>query len=321
MSFVTFAIVAFLAVVLALEGLYNIWASRSSAEAKRIAARLATLSGEVRETQASIERAVEASRFPRFDALLVRTATGQRLQDFIGASGMKVSLAELIVMSALLLVAGLFLPVLLGQRLLVGAVLGLVLSVLPWWLMTGRRRARIGRIERQFPEALDLMGRAMRAGHSFSSALKMAGEEVADPLGRDFRVLVDEMNYGASANEALTHLARRVPLPDVSYFVVAVKIHRDTGGNLAELLDRIASIVRERLTLLGEIRTLSAEGRLSALILTCLPFGVGLVVNLTNPEFMAVLWTDPVGQGMVVVSLLMMLVGTLWMRAVIRIRV
>ena len=139
------------------------------------------------------------------------------------------------------------------------------------------------------------MGRAMRAGHAFPTAVKMVGDEMAEPLGRDFRILFDEMNYGVPASDALQHLAERVPVPDVSYFVVAVMIQRESGGNLAELLDKIATIVRERLKLLGEVRTLSAEGRLSACILTALPFGVGLMVNLVNPEFMAVLWTDPAG--------------------------
>jgi tight adherence protein B len=123
------------------------------------------------------------------------------------------------------------------------------------------------------------------------------------------------------APTALTHLAERVPLPDVSYFVVAVMIQRESGGNLAELLDKIATIVRERLKLHGEIRTLSAEGRLSAIILTALPFAVGIVVNVVNPQFMAVLWTDPSGLRMVGAALFMMVLGTLWMRQIIRIRV
>jgi tight adherence protein B len=110
-------------------------------------------------------------------------------------------------------------------------------------------------------------------------------------------------------------------LPDVSYFVVAVMIQRDSGGNLAELLDKIAALVRERLKLHGEVRTLSAEGRLSAYILTALPFAVAFVVNLTNPRFMAVLWTDPTGMRMVGAALVMMVLGVWWMRQIIRIRV
>ena len=320
LSFVLFAVVAFLAVVLLCEGLYNLWASHNSAEARRISQRLAALSGEM-HTQASIERNVEPSRLPRLNELLSRAAAGQKLQRFVSASAMAVSPVELMLMSATLAAVGLLLPVLLGKPPIFGVVLGLVLAVLPWWRVARRRAERIERIERQFPEALDLMGRAMRAGHAFPTAVKMVGDEMAEPLGRDFRILFDEMNYGVPVNEALAHLAERVPLPDVSYFVVAVMIQRESGGNLAELLDKIASIVRQRLKLLGEIRTLSAEGRLSAVILTALPFVVALVVNLVNPKFMAVLWTDPAGLRIVGVALLMMVVGIFWMRQIIRIRV
>jgi tight adherence protein B len=321
LSFVLFAVVAFLAVVLFLEGVYNLWASGSSPEAKRIAQRLQLLSGDAQTSAASIERAQERERMPRLNALLAHLGFGQRLTRWVAASGMAVSAAELIVMSAVLGACGLFLPGLFGRPWVFGAVLGLGLAVLPWWRVGRRRTARVERIERQFPEALDLMGRAMRAGHAFPSAVKMVADEMPEPLGRDFRILFDEMNYGVPAGEALRHLADRVPLPDVSYFVVAVLIQRESGGNLAELLDSIAGIVRQRLKLMGEVRTLSAEGKLSAYILTALPFGVVAVVNLINPEFMTVLWTDPLGHRMVGVALFLMLLGMLWMRKIIRIRV
>jgi tight adherence protein B len=319
-SFVLFAVVTFLAVVLALEGGYNLWASGRSPEARRISARLEALEGEM-STATSIERSLAPTRMLRLNALLASTGLGQRMHRFISASAIAVSPAELLLMSLALGALGLVLPGLFGKPPIFGAALGLVLAVLPWWRVAGRRNKRIELIERQFPEALDLMGRAMRAGHSFPSAVKMVADEMAEPLGHDFRILFDEMNYGVPANEALVHLAERVPVSDVSYFVVAVMIQRESGGNLAELLDKISVIVRDRLKLLGEVRTLSAEGRLSAIILTALPFGVGLVVNLLNPEFMAVLWHDPLGLRMVGVAVFMMVLGILWMRSIIRIRV
>jgi tight adherence protein B len=319
-SFVLFAVVTFLAVVLALEGAYNLWASGKSPEARRITARLEALSGEA-STTASIERNLAPTRMLRLNALLATMGFGQRMHRFISASAIAVSPAEMILMSLALGALGLVLPGLFGKPPTFGAALGLVLAVLPWRRVASRRNKRIELIERQFPEALDLMGRAMRAGHSFPSAVKMVADEMAEPLGRDFRILFDEMNYGVPANEALMHLADRVPVSDVSYFVVAVMIQRESGGNLAELLDKISIIVRARLELLGEVRTLSAEGRLSAIILTALPFGVGLVVNLMNPEFLSVLWTDPLGLRMVGVAVFMMVLGILWMRNIIRIRV
>lgn len=319
-TFALFSVVAFLAVVLSLEGIYNLWSSRNSEEAKRIQTRIEALAGET-FTTTSIERDLQKSRMPKLNALLGQVAPGQKMHRFVAASAMAVSPVELIAMSLALGAFGLFLPGLFGKPPIFGAALGLGLAIIPWWRVASRRSTRIERIERQFPEALDLMGRAMRAGHAFPSAVKMVADEMPEPLGRDFRILFDEMNYGVPTNEALVHMAERVPLPDVSYFVVAVMIQRESGGNLAELLDKIAHIVRERLKLLGEVRTLSAEGKLSAIILTALPFCVALVVNLVNPKFMDVLWTDPAGLRMVGVALFMMIVGMLWMRSIIRIRV
>lgn len=320
LTFILFAVAAFLAVVLCLEGLYNLWASRHSPQARRIAARLEALSRDP-VTRASIERAEQAQRLPRLNALIGQTTPGRAVQRWVESSALKVSVAELAAMSVLLGLVGGSLPGMLGKPATLGAALGLALAVLPWWRVAHRRQRRIEQIERQFPQALDLMSRAMRAGHAFAAGVRMVAEELPEPLGRDFRILFDEINYGVPTHEALARLAERVPLPDVSYFVVAVMIQRDSGGNLAELLDKIASIVRERLKLHGEVRTLSAEGRLSAYILTALPFAVALVVHFTNPRFMAVLWTDPSGMRMVGTALVMMVLGVWWMRQIIRIRV
>jgi len=142
-----------------------------------------------------------------------------------------------------------------------------------------------------------------------------------EPLGPEFRMLCDEMNYGVPTTEALQRLAQRVPIPDLSYFVVAVIIQRESGGNLTELLDKIASVVRARLQLHGEVRTLSAEGRLSAWILGSLPFATALLINLLTPKFMELLWTDPAGLRLVGAALLSMAIGVVWMRNIIRIRV
>jgi tight adherence protein B len=319
-AFVLFAVLGFLAVVLALEGLYNLWASNRSDEAKRISSRLASLRGEVR-TEVSLQRAQERRRWAWLQDIVASSATGERLSHYVRTSGMQVSAVELLLLSGVLAAIGFALPALIGRPPILGAAFALALGAAPWLRVAMVRNARIQRFEQQFPEALDMMGRAMRAGHAFPTAVKMCGEEMSEPMGRDFRILSDEMNYGVPAAEALQNLATRVPLPDVSYFVVAVMIQRESGGNLAELLDSISNILRQRMKLMGEIRTLSAEGRLSAIILTSLPFGVALVVNIVNPKFMAVLWTDPAGLKVVGGALFLMVFGILWMRSIIRIRV
>jgi tight adherence protein B len=149
----------------------------------------------------------------------------------------------------------------------------------------------------------------------------MVGDEMKDPIGQEFRTLFDETNYGVPQQEALLRLADRVPVPDLGYFVVAVMIQRESGGNLAELLEKIGSIVRERLKLLGSVRTMSAEGRLSAWILIALPFVTGALINIITPDFMKILWTDPAGQQLAGGALVIMAIGVAWMRNIIQIRV
>jgi tight adherence protein B len=147
------------------------------------------------------------------------------------------------------------------------------------------------------------------------------GDEMSEPISSEFRIAFDEVNYGISVHEALTNLIERVNSTDMSYFVISVLLQRETGGNLAELLGNLSNLIRERLKLLGAVRVLSAEGRLSAQILTALPFVVAMVINLVNPEFMKVLWTDPTGLKFVGGALLLMLAGYYWMRRIIKIRV
>ncbi len=149
----------------------------------------------------------------------------------------------------------------------------------------------------------------------------MAGDELPQPISAEFRILFDEVNYGTAMNDALLNLAHRIPSLDVKYVVIAVLIHRESGGNLAELLDNLSSIIRARLKLLGTIRVLSAEGRLSAWILGLLPFGTGFMLQLVNPGFMSLLWTDPAGNKLLYGVASLMLFGFLWMRKIIRIRV
>jgi tight adherence protein B len=198
---------------------------------------------------------------------------------------------------------------------------GAVAAALPWLWLERQRSVRLRRLEQQLPLALDLMSRALRAGHALPTAVRMVGEEMSDPIAREFRQLADATSFGMGLAEAMARLGRRVPLEDIRYFVTAVLIQRETGGNLAELLDNIAAIVRARLKLLGQVRTLSAEGRISAWILGLLPFGTGTVLYRLNPEFMAFLWTDPQGQRLACFALGAMVVGVFWMRRIIRIRV
>lgn len=321
-SYILFAVLLFVAVVLALEGAYSVWASKSSAEAKRLAARLRAIGDPGRESALSIERTRRRSHWNWLDDhLIALLPKGDNLMRYLETSGTGATAGELVMTSGGLGLVGFFVPMLFSRPLIYSALGALLLGAVPWWRISRRRDIRIRLFEKQIPEALDLMGRAMRAGHAFPTAVQMVGDEMADPIGQEFRTLFDETNYGVPQQEALLRLADRVPVADLSYFVVAVMIQRESGGNLAELLDNISSIVRARLKLLGQVRTLSAEGRLSALILIALPFATGALINVVAPSFMAILWTDPAGVRLMGVALFIMALGVLWMRKIIRIRV
>jgi tight adherence protein B len=317
-----FALATFLAVVLFLEGGYLWWRSTRSAEAKRLNRRLEEVaSGASGTRSASLLKEQTVAGSAAGDRLLEAIPRLHGLNRLIVQARVALTLVEFIGWSAALAVLGFALPVLMQRPMILGLVGGGVLAALPLLYVLRARAKHMQRFEQQLPEALDLMSRALRAGHAFPTAIKMVADEMKDPIAGEFRILFDETNYGVPQQTALLNLASRTDSTDLSYFVIAVLIQRDSGGNLAELLDNIAAIVRARLKLYGEIRTLSAEGRLSAWILGCLPFATAALINIVNPGFMKVLWEDPAGINFIYGALVMMVLGVLWMRKIIRIRV
>ncbi len=317
-----FALATFIAVVLFLEGGYLWWASTRSTEAKRLNRRLEEVAGSVQGSRpASLYKEQSATGSAAGDRLLAAVPRLHGLNRLIVQSRLSLTLAQFVGWTVALGALGYAAPVLLNRPALIGLVVGGVLAALPTLYVLRARTRHMQRFEQQLPEALDLMSRALRAGHAFPTAIKMVGEEMKDPVGGEFRILFDETNYGVPLETALLNLASRTDSTDLNYFVIAVLIQRDSGGNLAELLDNISAIVRARLKLYGQIRTLSAEGRLSAWILGGLPFATAAMINIVNPGFMKVLWEDPAGINFIYGALVMMVLGVLWMRKIIRIRV
>jgi tight adherence protein B len=184
-----------------------------------------------------------------------------------------------------------------------------------------RRSQRMALIGQALPDALDLVARSMQAGHAFTSALQIAAKDCAQPLSNELRTVFEEINFGVSTAQALQALSIRVASEDVRYFVVAVVIQSETGGNLAEILKNTANLIRERQKIAGVVRVLSAEGRISAMILSVLPFALAAVMSLVNPGFISKLWTDPMGLQLVYFSLSLMAIGILWMWGMVQIRV
>ncbi len=196
--------------------------------------------------------------------------------------------------------------------------LGLVVVVGVKGALAFRRQRRLHALREQWPEAVDQIARALRAGHALPAALLMVSQECAEPLSSEFRQLHEQMQIGVGWDEAMRQLAQRVPLPEVRFLTMAVILQRSTGGQLAEVLSAMAELVRERLRLADKMRVLSAEGRLSAWVLGALPLLVGVVLHAVNPGFVSVLWTDPTGLTLLRFCAVLYLVGVIWIARLIR---
>jgi len=313
----------FLAVVLGIEGLYLAWNAQKGPEAERVARRLRLMSagGYAGQQNSSMIKQRLLSESPALQRMLLKLPRVSTLDRLLEQSGLSWSVSDFIVMSLLSAAVAAGAAIWLGlPTLLIFAAAGLAID-LPLLYVRRAKTKRLNKIDYQLPDALDLIGRALRAGHAFPTALKMVGDEMREPIADEFRIAFDEVNFGMSMSEALMNLATRVPSTDVRYFVIAVMIQRETGGNLAELLGNISGIIRERIKLLGQVRVLSAEGRMSAWVLGLLPFGAAMVIQLTNPNFLKVLYTDPAGRKMIMGAMIMMGVGVFVMRRIIKIRV
>jgi len=192
---------------------------------------------------------------------------------------------------------------------------------LPTVFLMRCRTLRIRRFEEQFPEALDLLSRAMRAGHAFQTALGTAAEEMEEPVGIELKKVFDQQNFGLPLNDALKELAERIPLVDVKFFVTAVAIQRESGGNLAEILDNLAHVVRERFKVLRQVRTHTAHGRFTGFVLLALPAALAVGLSFVAPDQMDLLFREPLGKMMIAVAIVMQTVGFFWIRQVIKIEV
>ena len=322
-TFVIISALLFVAVILAIEGAYLWWNSTRGPEARRMAERLRKMSAGGHASAASQtllkERLLSQSQLGQRLLLKVPRITG--LDRFLIQTGTGTTVGAFIAITTIVFLAGLFCGMVLQLPNWISVLLGLAVALIPLQRLQRKRTSRLLQFENLMPDALDLMSRSMRAGHAFSSALQMVGNEMPDPVGEEFRTTFDEINFGISGQDALLNLAERVPSVDLRFFVIAVMIQRETGGNLTEILGNISGIIRDRLKLNGRVRVLSAEGRLSAWILSILPFATAGGLFLMNRELLSLLWTTQPGLYMIYFAMAMMTVGIFWVRKAVRIRV
>jgi len=261
------------------------------------------------------------SDVPLLNRVLLRWSWAKGLRHFLTQAGMRTRPGKLILMSGVV-AAGSYVAVYQFYRNPLFAVLGCAVGALiPFGFVAFKRLRRLRDFEKNFPEAIDLLARAVRAGHAFTTGMEMIGKELPEPVSGEFRITFDEQNFGLPLKDAFLNLTERVPLIDVRFFVTALLIQKETGGNLAEILDNLSRVVRERFKILGEVRVKTAQGRLTAAILIALPPMMMVVMKTLNPDYTNLLFTDPMGPYMLAGAAVLQVVGSALLWKIVHIEV
>lgn len=319
-NFISFLTLVILAVTLLITGLFRFWSTYWGENASLIKQRLRVITGDLGVENQSLVKTRLLSQVAQVNALLKKVPHIDGLDTFLSQAGVTWNVSQFLV-ACLLAWLGCSLAAGIWIGLGLSWLLGFVPVLLGLLFLQHKRRQRVFQIEAQLPDTLDLMARAMQAGHAFSSALLIVGAEGTQPIRGEFQTTFDEINFGIPTETALHHLTLRVASSDLRFFVVAVLIQLETGGNLTEILKSLATLIRDRQRIAGTVRVLTAEGRLSAWILGLLPFVIAAVLSVINPEFISTLWTVPMGIRMLQVSLGLMVFGIWWMWRMVRIRI
>ena len=273
------------------------------------------------EPGTTVVRQQEDGPLPGLDRFVSRTRAGSWLGLLIDRSGVKTTPGAVVGVALAIGTSAALVAILFSGMVWAAALAGLAGALMPVAFLVNRRSARQRRFEEQFPEALDLLSRAIRAGHAFQTALGMVAEEVTAPVGPEFKKTFEQQNFGLPLREALNGLSDRMPLLDVRFFVTAVTIQRESGGNLSEILENLAHVVRERFKIRRQVRTHTAHGRFTGWVLLALPAFLAVALSRIAPDQMELLFKEPMGRMMLACAVVLQTVGYFWIRRVIKIEV
>jgi tight adherence protein B len=234
---------------------------------------------------------------------------------------MPVSPQQFFIILGVTAVIGSMVPALIGMNPVFGAVSGLFVALLPFLWLSMKRKFRLKAFAKQLPDALELMARALRSGHSLAAGFSLVAEEMLAPIGKEFQKVFEEQNLGIPMEQSLTSMTNRVPNLDLKFFATAIILQKQTGGDLAEILDKIGYIIRERFKIWGQVQALTGEGRLSGVVLLALPPLLFVAVYKLNPDYVMPLFTDPLGRKMLFFGVVKQLLGAFAIRKIVNIRV
>jgi tight adherence protein B len=261
------------------------------------------------------------SSIPTFNKMLVRWSWPERLRSFVAQAGMQVRPGKIMLIGAVIGLVTLEGTQILYGNFLLAVAAGIFATCLPLVFVAIKRARRMAAFERGFPEVIELLSRSARAGHSFASGLEMVSTDLPDPVSTEFRITFDEQRFGLPLRDALLSLCERIPLVDVRLFVIALLVQKETGGKLVEILDNLAHVIRERFRIAGEVRTRTAQGRLTAGLLMALPVVMMVLLHLIDPDYVNVLFVDRLGQLMLIIAAIMQLLGGIIVWRIVQIKV
>jgi tight adherence protein B len=301
-----------------------LYTTRPTKEETELGDRLAGLNrgqGAARTANANILKREVYSDLPLINAILLRLKVAADLNTLIQQANSDWTVGRVVFGALVLAVMTGVVSWLWLHNIVLSVLLGMGAVNGPYIYLRVKRSARLRRFENLLPEAIDLLARALRAGHSLTAAIEMVAKEIADPVGAEFRRVFEEQNFGLPIREALLNLAKRIPVADLQFLITAMLVQKETGGNLAEVLDKTCAVIRERARLLGQLRIYTAQGRMTGWILGLLPFIVFMLMNLVNPGYARTLIDDPTGRKAVWIGIGLMAIGTWMIRKIVDIKV
>jgi tight adherence protein B len=296
--------------------------SKNSKEVRaRLESALATETREVHELVTDLRKDDLMSSIPWLNKKLLQFELAPYLRKLLDQADMSWSAGRLLAMCGVCFIVPAFVVDLRFGSYLQALGAGVLCGFAPFGLVMFKRGKRFGKFEQSLPEALDLMVSGLRAGHSLIAAMGLVGRECPDPVGGEFKTCFEEQNYGLELKAALENLTSRVPLQDLRIVATAITIQKESGGNLAEVLDKTSYVIRERFRLKRQIQTHTAQGRLTGWILTLLPVGLGIAIYMINPTMMSILWTRAIGIKLLYASAGMTVIGGLVIRHIVNMEV
>ena len=319
------SVIIFAVVVFVIEMLHYAYKTMRNPDSRKIRKRLKTFSykennNELDELSDILQKKV-LSDVPLLNKILFGIPGRKYLDRLLQQANAQHPLGVFILLTIFLAITGYLGSYLITNNKILVVTITLLLAGIPFFYLCMKKKNRIEKFQRQLPEGLDLIARSLKAGHAFPSSLKMAADEFDDPLGPEFHETLNEINFGVNVADALKNLTARVNCPDLKFFVISVILQRETGGNLAEIIENLSYIIRERFKLYGKIKTLAAEGKISAIILSSLPFFIMIALHFTSPTYISVLFSDPAGKIIIGIAAFMMVMGILVMKKLVNIKV